>query len=62
MGPILAGPLYARDNRLAFDVAIVLCVLLLPVMFIAQRKAVKLRRPADELSAVILEPDPGLAV
>ncbi len=62
MGPILAGPLYARSNRLAFDVAIVLCVLLLPVMFVAQRKAVKLRRPAEELSAPILEPDPGLAV
>lgn len=45
LGPILAGPLYARQHTLSFDVAIALCVVILPLLFMAQRRAAAFRSP-----------------
>jgi MFS family permease len=42
LGPIVAGPLYSRRPTLPLEVAIVLVVLLIPALYIAQRKADRL--------------------
>lgn len=57
LGPIAAGPLYARRETLPFDIAILLCIVLIPILFLAQRKATKLRRPREELIVSELSPE-----
>lgn len=52
-GPIVAGPLYTRRATLPFDTAIVLCVLLVPVLVVAQRRITGLPR---QYGAVAVDP------
>lgn len=52
LGPIVAGPLYAHDSTLSFDVAIVLCLILMPVLYFAQRKAKQHRRDAERAALI----------
>lgn len=55
IGPMIAGPLYARRATLSFETALVMCVILLPLLVLAQRKARQLRARAELQTAAALE-------
>jgi MFS family permease len=55
LGPMAAGFLYARHASLPFEVAIVLVILLMPVYYVAHRRAVALRRQESESTAEAVE-------
>lgn len=61
LGPMVAGQLYARRATLSFDVAMLLCVALLPVMVIAQRNMKRIRRLSDSLLDTSTGLDPTAA-
>jgi MFS family permease len=54
LGPIVAGPLYARHATLPFELATALALLLVPALLLAQRYAHRIREPAtgDTATAV----------
>jgi MFS family permease len=55
LGPIVAGQLYARRATLSFDVAILLSLALVPVLFAAQRKVRVLHRTHLEQAAIAID-------
>jgi MFS family permease len=61
LGPIVAGPLYARRSTLAFETAILLSAILVPILVAAQGKARRLRRAYHTASVTSSETEPATA-
>jgi MFS family permease len=50
LGPIIGGPIYDSGATHPFDIAVVLCLLLIPVLYVAHRRSKHLRAAIEAMN------------